>query len=157
MAYENANIETIARGVCIRDGHILLCQPSKGGRAYLPGGHIEFGESARVALQREILEEMGLIANAGQFLAATENGFLQKGEPHCEINLLFTLDIPHIAPPNDPPAKESWIRFTWVPFTNEAMDAINLLPRHLVHDLPRWVNAPGAHREDLHPSSVAHV
>ncbi len=155
MAYENANIETITRGVCVRDGHILLCQPAKGGRAYLPGGHIEFGESAREALQREILEEMGLVSNAGQFLAVSENAFDQHGERHCEINLVFALDIPHIAPPIDPLTKETWIKFVWVPFTTEALDAINLLPRHLIYDLPHWVKAPGSHREDLNTSPTA--
>ncbi len=135
MSYENANIETIARGVCIRDGYILLCQPAKGGRAYLPGGHIEFGETARTALVREIQEEMGQTASAGNFIAATENSFLQNGEPHCEINLLFALDIPGISPASHPSAVESWITFKWVPLTKEALTAANLLPAHLIDDL----------------------
>jgi ADP-ribose pyrophosphatase YjhB (NUDIX family) len=150
MAYENANIETIARGVCVKDNHLLVCLPAKGGRAYLPGGHIEFGEPAQVALEREILEEMGLVANAGRFLAVSENRFEQKGETHCEINLVFALDIPKIAPPVDPPATESWIRFAWVPLTQEALAAVNLLPAHLIVDLPRWLATPGCHRVDYH-------
>ena len=64
MPYENANIETIARGVCLRAGHLLLCLPAKGGRSYLPGGHIEFGETGRRALVREIKEELGLDATS---------------------------------------------------------------------------------------------
>ena len=80
MSYENANIETIARGVCIRDGHILLCKPAKGGRAYLPGGHIEFNETGRQALVREVKEELGLDSTAGDFLAVTENAFDQGGD-----------------------------------------------------------------------------
>lgn len=150
MAYENANIETIARGVCVKDNHLLVCLPAKGGRAYLPGGHIEFGEPAQVALEREILEEMGLVANAGRFLAVSENRFEQKGETHCEINLVFALDIPKIAPPVDPSATESWIRFAWVPLTQEALEAVNLLPAHLIVDLPRWLATPGCHRVDYH-------
>lgn len=150
MAYENANIETIARGVCVKDNHLLVCLPAKGGRAYLPGGHIEFGEPAQVALEREILEEMGLVANAGRFLAVSENRFEQKCEMHCEINLVFALDIPKIAPPVDPPATESWIRFAWVPLTQEALAAVNLLPAHLIVDLPRWLATPGCHRVDYH-------
>jgi ADP-ribose pyrophosphatase YjhB (NUDIX family) len=150
MAYENANIETIARGVCVKDNHLLVCLPARGGRAYLPGGHIEFGEPAQVALEREILEEMGLVANAGRFLAVSENRFEQKGETHCEINLVFALDIPKIAPPVDPPATESWIRFAWVPLTQEALAAVNLLPAHLIVDLPRWLATPGCHRVDYH-------
>lgn len=135
MSYENANIETIARGVCLKEGALLVCQPAKGGRCYLPGGHIEFGETARKALEREVLEEMGCAATAGEFIAVTENTFLQKGEPHCEINLLFALDIPSISSDVAPAAVESWIAFRWVPFTEAALREANLLPAHLISDL----------------------
>jgi ADP-ribose pyrophosphatase YjhB (NUDIX family) len=135
MAYENANIETIARGICIQEGHILLCQPAKGGRAYLPGGHIEFGETARQALVREIAEEMGQDSTATRFIAATENSFMQNGEPHCEINLYFALEIPAINPTANPAATESWIAFRWVPLTPAALTEANLLPAHLITDL----------------------
>ena len=50
--YELAGIETIARGVCIVDGKILLCRAKGGKSTYLPGGHIEFGETGREALVR---------------------------------------------------------------------------------------------------------
>lgn len=135
MSYENANIETIARGICLKDGALLVCQPAKGGRCYLPGGHIEFAETARQALVREIQEEMGLRATAGAFLGVTENTFTQQGEQHCEINLIFTLDIPDISPEANPPATESWIAFRWVPCTPEALREANLLPAHLITDL----------------------
>ncbi len=147
MGYENANIETIARGVLVRDGHLLVCQPKRGGRCYLPGGHIEFGETARAALVREIREEMGLAAEATTFLAVAENGFLQDGEPHREINLIFALELPGLTPDTPPPAVEDWISFRWVPFTEAALRAANLLPAHLIDDLPKWLAHPGGHTE----------
>ena len=147
--YENANIETIARGVLVKDGHLLVCQPAGGGRCYLPGGHIEFRETARQALVREIREELGREAVAGEFLAVAENAFVQKGEAHCEINLVFRLEIPALAaPPEVPEAAEAWIAFRWIPFEAEAMREAKLLPAHLVEDLPKWLAAPGAHAED---------
>ena len=149
MSYENANIETIARGICRKDGALLVCQPAKGGRCYLPGGHIEFAETARQALVREIQEEMGLRATAGAFLGVTENTFTQKGEQHCEINLMFALDIPDITPETNPPATESWIAFRWVPCTPEALREANLLPAHLITDLtPRLPSSTPFHIED---------
>lgn len=143
--YENANIETIARGVLVRDGKLLVCQPKKGGRCYLPGGHIEFQETASQALVREVQEEMGLSATAGDFLAVAENAFVQNGEPHCEINLFFVLDIPGLETSGNPPAMEAWIAFQWVPFTPEALRQANLLPSHLIDDLPAWLAHPGQH------------
>ncbi len=149
MSYENANIETIARGVLVRDGQLLVCLPKKGGRCYLPGGHIEFGETARQALVREIKEEMGRDATATRFLAATENSFLQGDERHCEINLLFALEINDITPAAHPEATEDWIAFRWVDFTPEALTAANLLPAHLITDLPRMLTGACPHTEAL--------
>ena len=149
MSYENANIETIARGICLKDGALLVCQPAKGGRCYLPGGHIEFAETARQALVREIQEEMGLPATASAFLGVTENTFTQKGEQHCEINLMFALDIPDITPEANPPATEFWIAFRWVPFTPDALREANLLPAHLITDLTtRLPSSTPFHIED---------
>ncbi len=53
-------IEVIARGLCIRDGKVLLCRHIKQAYNYLPGGHVEFGESATDALAREMMEEAGV-------------------------------------------------------------------------------------------------
>ena len=75
--YEISGIENIARGVCISDGHVLLCRPKGGAYSYLPGGHIEFGETGREALVREIREELGVEASAGRFLGVVENSFMQ--------------------------------------------------------------------------------
>ncbi len=147
MAYENANIETIARGVLVRDGRLLVCQPKNGGRCYLPGGHIEFGETAREALVREIREEIGLEANAGPFLAITENTFHQNNEPHCEINLLFKLEV-ELPSTTDPEATEDWITFRWINFDASTLKAANLLPAHLINDLPHMLIGACFHVED---------
>ena len=114
--YELAGIETIARGVFIRDGHLLLCHAKGGNTTYLPGGHIEFGETGRAALAREISEELGLIAKVGQFMGTVENSFVQKKSPHAEINLVYRMEIPDLPlNPTTVPALEDWIEFEWRP------------------------------------------
>jgi 8-oxo-dGTP pyrophosphatase MutT (NUDIX family) len=144
--YELAGIETIARGVCVVDGKILLCRAKGGSTTYLPGGHIEFGETGRQALVREIKEELGMDSSTGAFLGVVENSFLQHGKPHAEINLVYELLF--LAPPSPPPSantqqihgnrpegaplqgapipasREDWIEFEWRPLA----DLGDLLP-----------------------------
>jgi 8-oxo-dGTP pyrophosphatase MutT (NUDIX family) len=118
--YELAGIETIARGVCVVDGKILLCKAKGGKTTYLPGGHIEFGETGRHALVREIKEELGLDSATGAFLGVVENSFLQHGKPHAEINLVYELSLAE----GDARAREDWIEFEWRPLS----DLGDLLP-----------------------------
>ena len=108
--YELAGIETIARGVAVIGGEVLLCRAKGGKTSYLPGGHIEFGETAREALVREIREELGVESETGRFLGAVENSFMQHGKPHAEINLVFELKF---ADKPEAKAKEDWIEFEW--------------------------------------------
>jgi ADP-ribose pyrophosphatase YjhB (NUDIX family) len=108
--YELAGIEIIARGVCVQEGKILLCRAKGGSTTYLPGGHVEFGETGRQALVREVKEEMGVDAEAGAFLGVVENAFEQHGKPHAEVNLVYELKVPSMTPAR---ACEDWIEFEW--------------------------------------------
>ena len=108
--YELTGIEVIARGVCVQEGKILLCKAKGGPTTYLPGGHIEFGETGRQALVREVKEELGVDAETGAFLGVVENAFEQHGKPHAEINLVYELKLPAATPPC---AREDWIEFEW--------------------------------------------
>ena len=122
FAGARGEIETIARGVCVKDGKVLLCRGKGAASTYLPGGHIEFGETGAEALVREMKEETGLDSTAGKFLGVVESSFLQHGEKHCEINLVYELSIEN----SDVAAQEDWIGFEWCPISNLA--AANLLP-----------------------------
>ena len=55
-------------GIAVRDGRLLLIkrgQAPSAGRWSLPGGRVEPGESERVAVAREFLEETGLVVEVG--------------------------------------------------------------------------------------------
>ena len=122
---EGRHIETIARGVCVKDGKVLLCRGKGQPSTYLPGGHIEFGETGAEALVREMKEETGLDSTAGKLVGVVENSFLQHGERHCEINLVYEMAVEDRAVV----AQENWIEFEWRAVGD--LDAANLLPAEM--------------------------
>ena len=131
------DIELIARGVLVRDGHVLLCHNKKRKNHFLPGGHIEFNESATRALQREIEEETGLKSTVGRFLGATEHTFRHKGERLCEINLVFEFDIRGVSASRPVPSAEKKLEFIWFPLCKLSQSRIE--PQTLIKDLPDWL------------------
>jgi len=140
MGHGKRQIEILARGVCIVKGHVLLCHTRGAANTYLPGGHVEFREPARKALEREMAEEMGRRAKAGRFLGCVEHVFRQKGEWHAEINLVFDLRIPGLTPATPPSSCEKWISFCWAPLAK--LRSARLEPAVLIEQLPRWLKEP---------------
>lgn len=110
MSKAESQIEVIARGAWIDGGKVLLCLNEKGGFYYLPGGHVEFGESAARALAREFEEETGIQVRVAGCVLVTE-GFFESGrKPHHELNLLF--HVKHS--PTAVASREAGISFQWI-------------------------------------------
>jgi 8-oxo-dGTP diphosphatase len=130
-------IEIIVRGVLVRNGHILLCHNKRKKNYFLPGGHIEFNEGAKLALQREIREETGLKSEVGRFLGATEHTFRNKGQRLCEINLVFEFEIRGARASRLVPSAEKKIEFVWLPLRKLSQSRIK--PPTLIKDLPDWL------------------
>ncbi len=80
---------TVAAGILVQDGRILICQRKRDGAFPLqwefPGGKVEPGEDARSCLRRELGEELAIEADIGPEVCAFQytypNGF--------EVNLVF--------------------------------------------------------------------
>lgn len=112
-----STIEVLARGLLFHGERVLLCRNVKHGYRYLPGGHVEPGEAAATALAREFLEESGVAVRVGELVCVTEGGFIQKGRPRHEMNLVFHVELAADAPTTAPaafPSLEPGIAFDWV-------------------------------------------
>lgn len=121
-----SNFHHLTRGIVISDNMVLLAHAIGHQNTFLPGGHIEFGESAPIALKREIEEEIGLSCEVESFLGVVEHKWEKNKELHCEINQAFKVRIPELEALKSPTSREPHIEFYWVP-VNE-LDKHNLQP-----------------------------
>ncbi|MFD1736354.1 NUDIX domain-containing protein [Bacillus salitolerans] len=116
----------LVRGIIIRDDKILIAQAKGHINTFLPGGHIEFGESAKVALKRELNEELGANCNVGRFLGIVEHKWEKDGMLHCEINQVFEVQSKELLTSHNPMSYESHLEFLWC--SGKELDEKNLQP-----------------------------
>jgi len=119
--------ELIIRLIIKKEGKVLLCRNKKMGHYFLPGGHVEFGDTLRETIYKEMNEELGLkennIVNIS-FEKYLENSYLDKDEKHCELNMIFEAELRDEI---EIKSREDHIDFEWLDI-NETSD-INLLPK----------------------------
>lgn len=69
-------MKTVVAAIAIREGRILLARRKPGesnaGLWEFPGGTVKEGETPQQALEREIVEELGVKAKAGPVVARSE-------------------------------------------------------------------------------------
>lgn len=117
--------EIIARGVLTRGSSVLVCRNLAKGYMYLPGGHVEPGETSAEALAREFGEETGLAIKVGECQAVSEVLFGQGGH---EINLVFHVEHPGELG-DSVESKEDDIGFEWL--EHAAIVDADLRPRSI--------------------------
>lgn len=83
------NIRIRVAGILVKDDQILLVRHEKNGNSYwlLPGGGIEFGESAEEALVREFQEEVGLKIRVGKLVLVHDS--IPPNRHRQVLNLYF--------------------------------------------------------------------
>lgn len=146
------HIEFISRGVWIHRGAVLLCRNLAGGYLYLPGGHVEPGESAAGALRREFLEETGLDPAVGEPILVMEHAFHDGTRNRHEWLIVFHVE--HLG--ETPPPVESLepkIAFEWA----DLASVVDLDIRPI--ELRAWLASGGEAGPTPHPawlSSIRH-
>ncbi|MEO4055123.1 NUDIX domain-containing protein [Solibacillus sp. CAU 1738] len=128
----------LARGIFIKDNNVLLAQATGYTNTFLPGGHIEFGESAKDALMREIAEELGITCTVGNFLGVIEHRWEKKGILHCEINQVFEAKSDELILNVNPKSSESHLKFFWCSAVE--LDNINLQPYPFRKLIKKYLN-----------------
>ncbi|ETT83541.1 NUDIX domain-containing protein [Bacillus mycoides] len=124
----------IVRAIMIKDEKLLVAEYI-GYHYFLPGGHVEIGESAENALIRELREELGVTYSIKQFLGVIENQWQAKETLHHEINHIFEIDSNELKSDFTPISKESHLAFHWIDFNKENINSYTIMPTPSVKEL----------------------
>lgn len=127
------NIGVFVRAVILRNNRLLVCKHRGASWYFLPGGEVEFGESAIRALKREIKEELNTSAKIGKFIGAAENSFRENNRRYQEINLVFAAVLSKISVRS----AEKHLRFEWL--DRAALSRARLLPPAIKTSLLKWL------------------
>jgi 8-oxo-dGTP diphosphatase len=124
--------ELIVRALIIQDRKILVCKTTGRDYYFLPGGHVEFGETMKMALRRELFEEIGAIVRKSQFIGVVENLFSQDGAQKHEVSFVFNTDI-DLA---EITSQEDHVSFYWLTM-NEFIES-NIMPPAMRDAIVAW-------------------
>jgi ADP-ribose pyrophosphatase YjhB (NUDIX family) len=131
-----SNIHLIARAFLFCGENVVLCRVKGKDWFFLPGGHIENGESAKAALLRELNEEIGQNDyDIPSFIGVCENIFsLDENTLQQEVNMIFKVDLGvgfKIA------GLEDDIEFVTV--KKQGLNGLKILPGSLKEGILEWI------------------
>jgi len=94
------NCATAVGALLLYQGKLVLGvrgkEPCKG-MLDMPGGFVEFGETAEEALRREVLEEFNLVISAPAYLLSAPNDYPYAGIVYKTTDLFFVCEVDDIS------------------------------------------------------------
>jgi ADP-ribose pyrophosphatase YjhB (NUDIX family) len=106
-----------ASGIVVRDGALLLVQRGAApglGKWAVPGGRVEFGETVRETVAREVREETGVTVTVGDFAGWVER-IGDEGNHFVILDFFARPDPPdQMLVPGDDAADAAWVPLTEV-------------------------------------------
>ncbi len=141
------NIHVLSRAVIIDQNKILLCKTVdlEVSFYFLPGGHVEHGESVQTSLLRELIEETGAHCKIKRFLGCLEYSFKPGHSNIChnhEYNFIFEAESASLKINNKIPQLEAHIELLWMPLNK--LTEIDFRAEPLRELVPQWLKSPAS-------------
>jgi 8-oxo-dGTP pyrophosphatase MutT (NUDIX family) len=139
-----SNIHVLSRAVVIDEDHLLLCKTLDLPISFyfLPGGHVEQGESVETSLLRELVEEAGVEARIKRFLGVLEYSFEPGHSSIChnhEYNFIFEVESDSLKMNRPIKQLEPHLELVWISLSK--ITEIDFRAEPLKTLLPEWLKA----------------
>ena len=122
-----------ATALIVQNNQLLVTK--EGAYFYTIGGAIQVNESTEDAVVREVREELGVRAQAGQLAFVVENRFEQDGVSYHNIEFHYLVNLLEEAPLTMK-EDEKMQPCEWIDL--DRLEGINLVPAFLKTALPDW-------------------
>ncbi len=122
-----------ATALIVKDNRLLVVEDEDG--FYTIGGAIQVDEATEDAVVREVKEELGVKAQAGQLAFVVENRFEQAGVHYHNIEFHYLVDLLEDAPLTMQ-EDEKMQPCEWIDL--DQLQNIQLVPAFLKTALPNW-------------------